>query len=154
MGKLTTIAVVLLTLPACVHTPDRVTLLAASHHVAQKPLNNGSSFNEINPGMFMRLPTDTIVDLNVGAYLNSYGKPSVAGFVSVPIIEGLDLFGGLAWYPLDGRTFGVSLGDVVPIAGVQATLGNVVVQVTPSDCQFTCAVVSMGLTFDIGEAAQ
>lgn len=130
--------------------PDRMQIMAASYHVADKPLNNGKRFNPVNPGVFLTWEGEP-VNLTAGAYYNSYRKPSVAAFASLPLIEeggfALDVFGGAAYYPEDGRTSPISIGDIVPMVGVQARYEYLYVNVMPSDCAFTCAVVSTGFTF-------
>lgn len=129
--------------------PDRVSLLLGSHHVDAK-----YDFNERNPGVFLTWERSR-VDWTVGVYDNSFGKPSVAVTAALPVTQWergeVSLFAGLALYPGDGRYFAVHAGDVVPIGGLQVRHGNVFMQVIPSDGVITDAIVSFGLTFQIGQ---
>ncbi|SFP86543.1 hypothetical protein [Tranquillimonas alkanivorans] len=127
--------------------PDRLSLLLGSKHV-----NAGMEFQEVNPGVFLTWEDRTALDLEftVGAYQNSYSKASTALVVGQnwSLAEELEvgLFGGLAHYPEDGRTFGVHAGDVVPMGGVQGRYKNMFIQVMPSDGKMADAIVSFGLT--------
>lgn len=129
--------------------PDRVALLFGSRHI-----NPTSEFEELNPGVFAVWDaerTNWPVDISLGAFRNSYGRGSVAALAAWPVWQGnnaeLSLFGGLAHYPEDGRRFLVSLGDVVPLGGVQLRAGPVVTQLIPGDGEVTDATLTFGLTF-------
>lgn len=127
--------------------PDRVSVLFGSHHV-----NASRSFEEVNPGVFVTWENPRL-HWTVGAYRNSYGRASVSATVALPVLrwrEGeASLFAGAALYPKDGRTFGVHVGDVVPLAGVQVRHQNMFMQVIPLDGNLADAVVSVGVTFPI-----
>lgn len=127
--------------------PDRVSILLGSRHPgANVP------YEQVNPGVFLTWEDRGAwgLDYSLGVYRNSYGRASVAGTVALPVIERgqfqAAVFGGLAVYPGNGDQFAVHAGDVVPIAGVQARLGNGFVQVMPGDGM---AVVTFGLTFPL-----
>ena len=126
--------------------PDRLSILLGSAHPGAD-----RAFEQVNPGVFMTWEDRALgMDYSVGAYRNSFGRASVAATVALPVIEQgrfqLALFGGLALYPGNGADFAIHAGDVVPIAGLQARLGNGFVQVMPGDGM---AVVAFGLTFPI-----
>lgn len=144
----TVLAMLLLGAPASADI-DRVSILAGSHHADAK-----LQFNEFNPGVFLTFEGDT-VDWSVGAYKNSFGKNSVAATVAIPVIEWdhgeASVFAGLAYYPGDGRYFAVHAGDVVPIGGLQVRHENLFLQVIPSDGEITDAIVSFGVTFEVGQ---
>lgn len=145
--RMSTIGIVVIALGGCSHRPDRLTVMAGSHHVAAA---EGEKFNPINPGLIARFPGD-FIDINVGGYVNSYGRPSATVLASLPIIEtdNLDVavFAGAAYYPEDGRRFAYSMGDIVPVGGIEVRAGHFAIQIMPSDCVYTCAVVSAGLSF-------
>lgn len=129
--------------------PDRLSFLLGSYHVGAT-----QSFEEFNPGAFLtwtNLMWRGALDLTVGAYRNSYGDGSLAVTTAYPFVRtekwGLELFGGLAWYPGNGDQFSYSAGDVVPLAGLQARYRNVFVQAIPSGGSSVDAVLSFGLTF-------
>lgn len=126
--------------------PDRISVLLGSQHPGANV-----TFEQVNPGIFLTWEDrgSLGLDYSLGLYRNSYGRVSVAGTAALPIIERgafqAALFGGLAVYPGDGDQFAVHAGDVVPIAGVQARLGDGFVQIMPGDGM---AVVAFGLTFE------
>ena len=126
--------------------PDRLSFLIASKHVDAR-----TAFNETNPGVI--LTWEGRPGLSLRSYYNSYGRLSFAAAVTWVVVERgdfqLDLFAGGAFYPRDGRRFLVSLGDVVPIGGVQARWKNAFVQVIPSDGVETDAIIGLGLTFEL-----
>lgn len=131
--------------------PDRVSILLASHHV-----NATQGFEEINPGLFLTwtgVAWKERLDLGLGAYRNSYGHGSLAATAAVPLVRkeswGLELFGALAWYPGDGDKFRHAMGDVVPLAGLQARYRTLFVQAIPSSGTSTDGVLSFGLTFPL-----
>lgn len=132
--------------------PDRLSVLLGSHHAGAT-----IDFEEFNPGVFLSWEGPEAlggqVNYTAGIYRNSYGRASVSGTVGIDwaVAEDFDigLFGGLAYYPEDGRTFAVSYGDVVPIAGLQARYRNVFAQVLPSDGQFADAIFTVGITFPL-----
>ncbi|MEY8838577.1 hypothetical protein AB9K41_06065, partial [Cribrihabitans sp. XS_ASV171] len=122
-----------------------------SHHVGAT-----RNFEEFNPGLI--LVWDEMVwrgnlDLAVAGYRNSYGDGSLAVSLAYPFVKtedwGLDLFGGVAWYPGNGNQFSHAIGDAVPIAGLQARYRNVFVQAIPAGGQSADAVLSFGLTFSM-----
>lgn len=142
----------LLCLALCLGTPalaepDRVSILVGSYHI-----NPGSEFDESNPGLFLTWEEAGGGPLNVsvGAFENSYGRGAAAVLASYPFFENdtieLSVFGGVAHYPEDGRNFAVSIGDVVPLAGVQMQIGPTFFQFLPGDGNEADAVVSFGLT--------
>lgn len=136
----------LLATPA-VSDPDRVSILLGSRHIG------ASGFQEVNPGVFVTW--EGRVDTTVGVYHNSYGRTSVAVTAAVRVHEwqggALSLFAGAAHYPGDGRNFRVSVGDVVPLVGVQIQYGNTFAQIIPMDGKPVNAVVSFGVTFELGK---
>lgn len=131
--------------------PDRISVLLGSNHVGAT-----RSFEEVNPGIFLTW-TEALfagrADISVGAFRNSYGGGSVAAVTAFPIIRkkdwGIDLFGGLAWYPGEGQNFSTSAGDIIPLAGIQGRLGPTFVQVIPAGGNAVDATISFGLTFPL-----
>ncbi|MFC3614921.1 hypothetical protein ACFORG_14215 [Lutimaribacter marinistellae] len=129
--------------------PDRVSILLGSHHVGAT-----RNFEEFNPGIILvwdeRVWRGNL-DIAAGAYRNSYGDGSLALSLAYPFVKtddwGLDLFGGFSWYPGNGQQFSHAIGDVVPIAGLQARYRNVFMQAIPAGGQAADAVFSFGLTF-------
>jgi len=124
--------------------PDRVYILAGSKH-----LGTDYEFNEVNPGLFLAWEMEHF-DLTVGAYHNSYGKGSMAASVAYPLLRGddwsVDAFAGLATY------FNTTNPDIVPMAGIQARYGPAFVQYVPvPGGQYISGLISVGLTFQIGE---
>ncbi len=113
----------LMTAPASAQ--DRVALLMGSHHVDA----GDNRFQEVNPGLFL-----TWDDWTVGGYRNSYGDMSLALTRAWALTDHLDVFEGVATY--DGLR---------PIAGLQATIGPVFVQVIPSDGRATDAIITFGV---------
>lgn len=131
--------------------PDRASVLLGSHHV-----NASRNFEEANPGLFLTWSGamwQNRLDLGFGAFRNSYGDGSLAVTTAWPIARheswGIDLFGALAWYPGNGGQFSHALGDMVPLAGVQARYRNLFMQAIPSGGNTADAVISFGLTFGL-----
>ena len=127
--------------------PDRISFLLGSEHV-----NATRDFVEFNPGVFVTW--ERRFDWTVGAYRNSFGRSTIAGTVAFPFASGedwqIDLFAGAAWYPEDGRDFLISVGDIVPLAGIQGRWRYVFAQAIPQDGELADLVLSLGLTFPIG----
>lgn len=126
---------------------DRVSILLGSHHIG------ASGFNERNPGPFFTWEDRGGFDLSFGAYVNSYSRHSIAATAAFPLVpwaEGeVSAFVGAAYYPQDGRRMRVSVGDVIPLAGVQVRHGPFFAQLIPMDGQPVDALVSFGLTFSL-----
>lgn len=124
--------------------PDRVSILIGSHHVNAK-----IDFEQTNPGVFFTWEGDTL-DFSVGAYRNSFGRPSVSATFGLPVVEwdrgDISLLGGLAYYPEDGRTFALHVGDVVPIVGLSLRHDPFAIQIMPSDGYTTDAIISFMFT--------
>lgn len=120
---------------------DRVSLLVGSHHASAD-----SDFEENNPGLFLTWDRFT-----VGAYTNSYSRTSIAATYALPLWHGeewsVDLFAGVAHYPINGREFAIHAGDWVPIGGLQARYRQLFVQVMPSDGKAADAIFTFGMTF-------
>lgn len=141
-------AAVALTLaaPATADTPDRISILLGSKHIG------ANGFNEVNPGIFLTWEGDT-VDWTLGAFHNSYGKPSIAGTAYIALTEWeggeAGAFAGIAYYPEDGRRHKAHIGDLVPIAGLQARHGHTFIQFTPMNGKPVDALLSFGLTFPL-----
>ena len=142
---------------------DRASILIGSRHIgAGSPAITGvlsapavaSSYREVNPGLFLTWD-GAPVDVTVGVYANSYGRISLAALASVPVIDwdggALEVFGGVALYPQDGRRFALHAGDVVPLAGLTARHGTLFAQIMPGDGRNADAVVAFGLTFPLGD---
>lgn len=127
--------------------PDRIALHFGSFHAGAN-----EDFQEFNPGVFVSWERETI--LSIGVYQNSFDDVSIAATSAVPLTMGdgyrFDFFAGLAWYPDRGREFSVSVGDVVPLAGLRLTYGNAFVQLIPSNGKRVDAIISFGLTFPLG----
>ncbi|QGX99319.1 hypothetical protein EI983_14010 [Roseovarius faecimaris] len=125
--------------------PDRVSILLGSHHI-----NATRDFQEINPGVILTWQQSAL-GYSLGAYYNSYEDISVLGALSygveiAPEFE-LGVFGGLAWYPGEGDQFDHSIGDAVPLVGVQTRYRNAFVQLIPADGGTLDGLVTFGLTF-------
>ncbi|MDU8926708.1 hypothetical protein RXV86_04845 [Alisedimentitalea sp. MJ-SS2] len=125
--------------------PDRFSVLLGSHHI------NGTGFNEINPGLFATWERERWA-YSIGGYLNSYEKGSLAATAHLPLFHwdrgAISAFGGLAWYPGDGRRFSTRLGgDVVGIGGVELRQGNVFMQFVPMSTNSVDGLVTFGLTW-------
>lgn len=137
----------MIALPA-VASPDRVSVLLGSHHA-----NATLAFEQVNPGLFLTWENRGIFDLSLGAYRNSFGRPSVAVMAALPLwssdIAQISVFAGAAVDPGNGHQFTVHAGDVVPIGGLQARVGRVFVQIIPSDGKTTSAILTGGLTFPL-----
>ena len=141
------VAVATLTAATGAAAQDRVSILLGSHHVNAK-----TNFEEFNPGAFITWEGETL-DWTVGGFRNSYGGGSAAVTVGYPVLRRpwgqVALMGGLAIYPNEGNRFKYHAGDVIPLVGVRARVGNGFVQVFPSDGKTTDAIISFGLTFDV-----
>lgn len=127
--------------------PDRASVLLGSRHIG------ATGYEEFNPGVFLTWEWDR-VQWNVGVYQNSYGKPSAAATVALPIIRWddgeLSAFLGGAYYPEDGRHQAIHLGDFIPMGGVQLRHRSLFMQVFPMDGKPVDAIISFGLTFELG----
>ncbi|MEO0864980.1 MAG: hypothetical protein AAFY39_10420 [Pseudomonadota bacterium] len=131
-------------------TADRVTVLLGSHHAGAS-----GQYEEFNPGLFYTWEGRR-AGWSLGAYRNSYGEISLAGAVARPLVRWddgeLSVFAGIAHYPNDGRRFDTHIGgDVVGLAGVQVRYRNVLVQALPYQEGSAKALLSFGLTFDVGQ---
>lgn len=130
--------------PALSAGPDRISVHLGSVHV-----NAQEDFEEFNPGLF--LSWDRQLSYTFGAFRNSYGDLSVAATAAVPILHRptyrMQVFGGLAYYPDNGRNFRVNFGDVVPVAGLRLFYRNAFVQFLPGDGNQADAVFSFGFSF-------
>lgn len=129
--------------------PDQVSILLGSYHVGAT-----RDFEEFNPGVILtwkELLWQNRLDVGFGIFRNSYGDASVVATTALPLVRnrnwGLDLFAALATYPGEGDQFSHSIGDVVPIAGLQARYRNVFVQAIPSGGNSVDATLTYGLTF-------
>lgn len=133
--------------------PDRISLLLGSKHFGS------SGYNENNPGLFATWEKEN-VHLSLGAFHNSFSKPSIAATAYIPMLEwdngNAGPFVGLAYYPEDGRRHPINIGDVIPLAGLQARQKNLFIQLTPMDGKPVDALISFGLTLNLkkGKAAQ
>lgn len=127
---------------------DRISILTGSSHVGAP-----GQFEEFNPGIFYTWD-DRKIDISAGIYRNSYGGTSVAVTGALPLIEWdrgeLAAFAGLALYPGDGQHFKHSLGDVVPLAGLQVRHDPFFMQVIPMDGDPVDVLLSFGLTWHVG----
>lgn len=128
---------------------DRISVLIGSHHVGAP-----GQFEEFNPGVFYTWD-DRTVDLSAGIYRNSYGGVSVAGTAALPLVSWesgeVAAFAGLALYPGDGDRFKYSIGDVVPLAGLQVRQGHAFAQIIPMDGDPVDVLVSFGITWEVGQ---
>lgn len=127
--------------------PDRVSLLLGSEH-----LGATRSFNEFNPGVFLTWEGRTL-DYSLGTFYNSYENVSALGSVgyNFEIAPNLDIgaFAGLAYYPGEDDQFDVSVGDVVPIVGLQTSYRQAFVQFIPADGDTLDGLLTFGLSFDL-----
>lgn len=126
--------------------PDRYSVLLGSHHIG------GSGFNEVNPGLFATWERERTA-LSFGVFLNSYERVSLSATSYLPLKRWENgtagLFGGLAYYPENGRDFKTHLGgDIVFIGGAQVQFGNVFMQFIPMNADSADGLISFGLTFD------
>lgn len=146
MIRVIALILALLAMPAAAQ--DRITLMLGSAHVA-----DGGRYDGRNPGLILTWES-TRADISIGAYRNSYGRGSLVAMAALPVITRddwrLGLALGLAWYPQDGRTFPVHLGDVVPLAGLQLRHRNLALLILPGDGRTSRATIAAGLTFPIG----
>lgn len=144
--RLAALLLMLLLPSAVLAGPDRVSILLGSEH-----FNATEEFQEFNPGII--LTWERNLDYSVGVYYNSYEEVGALAAVSYDFWEGqnwaLGVFGALALYPGDGDRFKVSVGDVVPLAGLQGRYGNVFAQLIPGNGRTTDAVLAVGLTFEL-----
>jgi hypothetical protein len=144
MFKAITITLALIATP--IHAgPDRVSITLGSQHVGST-----YEFDNRNLGLFLSWGSTS-----VGVYHNSFSKTSVAVTQALPLIRKDDaevnLFVGLSLYPGDGDKFVAHVGNVVLIGGVQARYKNAFIQVMPGDGVNLDAVVTAGLTFELGK---
>ncbi|MBU2982581.1 hypothetical protein KO498_12250 [Lentibacter algarum] len=128
--------------------PDRFSVLLGSKHIG------ATGFNELNPGLFATWERETWA-YSFGAYVNSYERGSLAATAHYPLTRwksgDLSLFGGLAWYPKDGRRFNTHIaGDVVAIGGLHLRQGHVFVQLVPMTAGGADGLLSFGLTWETG----
>ncbi|UYV39073.1 hypothetical protein N4R57_08705 [Rhodobacteraceae bacterium D3-12] len=129
--------------------PDRFSILLGSKHIG------ASGFHEVNPGVFATWEGEKL-GYSIGAYVNSYKRGSVAVAAHLPLFQwekgGVSAFGGLAWYPGDGHRFKTHLGnDIVGIGGLELRHGHVYVQFLPNDAGGARGLVTLGLTWDVGQ---
>lgn len=140
-------AALAMTMPtASFSNPDRVSFLLGSHHV-----NASRDFQEINPGVI--LTWERQFNYSIGLYYNSYEEisPLVSVGYDWDIAKDFDIgaFFAVAVYPGDGDEFNHSLGDVVPLVGLQARYKNAFVQFIPADGDSLDALFTFGLTFEL-----
>lgn len=135
--------------------PDRVSILTQSEHIGFR----FDGFNEKNLGVILTwenaLGRD--LDVNLGAYKNSYARGSVMASVSwTPIDVGQCEFGafaGVVNYPIEGRHQPVSIGgtDLIAMAGLQARCGNFFINAMPASPDMSRGIVAAGITMEIGK---
>lgn len=88
--------------------------------------NSGDArgFQEFNPGVSLTWEKEAL-DYSIGGFYNSYEDVSVLGLIGydVEIATKLEVgaFAGLAYYPGGGDRFSMSVGDMVPLIGLQTT---------------------------------
>ncbi|GFE48281.1 hypothetical protein So717_00340 [Roseobacter cerasinus] len=127
--------------------PDRVSILLGSEH-----FNATEDFREFNPGVFLTWEGQTF-DYSVGVFQNSYSNVSPLVSISYDIEVAPEFevgaFAGLAVYPGEGDRFDHSIGNVIPLIGLQARYRNVFAQLLPAAGQSTDGVLAFGLTFDL-----
>ena len=142
---LLTLAAAFCAVPVAAEPPDRISLHLGSAHFGVE-----TDFEEINPGVF--LTWERRLNYSVGAFRNSYGRMSVAATAGYDLWEQgrarLEVFGGLAHYPKDGRRLTGWSHDFVPLVGLRAHYDPVFISVLPGDGDTMDGVVTFGLTFD------
>jgi hypothetical protein len=139
--------------------PNRLSFTLGSHHTFAMPKVAGEHWTEANPGVFLTWERRALgLDYSAGVYRNSFGDASVAAVAALPIASWhhrtlgdgqVALFGGLAHYPGRGDLFAVSVGDIVPLGGLQVRQGNFFAQVLPGKFDPVEVVVSFGMTFSL-----
>ena len=126
--------------------PDRLSFLLGSYHASP-----AQEFEEFNPGVF--LTWEGQVDTTVGLFRNSYGRAALSATADWTLYErdrfAFSVFAGAAYYPGDGDRFRIHLGDLIPLAGLQARFGPTFVQLLPSDGAQTDGVLTFGVTFPL-----
>lgn len=131
--------------PALAEGPNRLSVLLGSHH-----LDANLAFEEKNPGVFLDWLRADGLSWSLGAYRNSFGKPTVAALAGLNLFESetmrFDLFGGLAHYPGDGRKNRFSIGDLTPLAGLRAEYRGLFVLAIPSDGKVTDGILAFGVS--------
>ncbi|MGZ2257883.1 hypothetical protein [Roseobacter sp. A03A-229] len=125
--------------------PDRLSILLGSEHFDAQ-----EDFREFNPGVFLTWEGPTF-DYTVGVFQNSYSNVSplisIGYDIEVATEFEVGAFAGLAIYPGEGDRFDHSIGNVVPLIGLQARYRNFFAQLLPADGQSTDGVLAFGLTF-------
>ncbi|MEM6728356.1 MAG: hypothetical protein AAF618_07640 [Pseudomonadota bacterium] len=138
------LALMLSTATSASAEPDRISLLLGSHHIG------GGDFEEFNPGIFFTWERPR-ADFTVGAYRNSYGEFSAAASAALPIYEWrtgeLEAFAGAAYYENADDVSDYTLGDFVPLAGLQVRQGYVFSQFIPASNDDFNGLVTFGITF-------
>ncbi|MEO9652866.1 MAG: hypothetical protein ABJ360_26375 [Roseobacter sp.] len=146
---LTTIGAALATafsaIPASAN-PDRISVLLGTSHI-----NAQRDFQEFNPGIFFTWERQ--LNYSVGLFYNSYEEisPLVSVGYDYEIASDFDIgaFLAVAVYPGDGDEFSHSIGDVVPLVGLQARYKNVFTQFIPADGEALDGLFTFGLTFEL-----
>ncbi|MDF1671039.1 MAG: hypothetical protein P1U83_15640 [Roseovarius sp.] len=127
--------------------PDRLSFLLGTEHFGAT-----RDFQEINPGAFLTWEKKTF-DYSVGAFYNSYSEVSVLASIgySYEILPEFEVgaFSGLAVYPGDGHRFDASVGDVVPMVGLQTRYRNIFAQFIPAEGTSVDSLLAVGLTFNL-----
>lgn len=122
--------------------PDRVSVLLGAHHLG------ADGFEEFTPGVF--LTWDNRLEYSVGVFSNSYGDFSAAFSAGYPIAEwengAVHAFGGLAYYENAEDVSDFTVGDIVPLAGIQLRQGRVFTQLIPMDGTPVDAIITLGIT--------
>lgn len=133
--------------------PDRMTVSLGSKHFASK-----YELNEVNPGVFLswNVSKDKRWKVTGGVYKNSYGKPSAAAFGSYSIYRNrkhdveVSVFGGVAYYPEDGRyQIPGWKHDIIPMGGLEVRYKNIAVQAYPVFSDNVKGMVSIGITIPL-----
>lgn len=137
MKNAITAAAVAVTLATTAHAgPDRVSATVGSFHVPR------GDYEEFNPGLFLGWYDERGNDWTVGAYRNSYGDLSVAGTRGWALNDQWSLIAGVAYYPDADKHFKYHAGNLIPLAGIRWSNGNVFVQAIPG-------VFAFGLTWEL-----
>lgn len=127
--------------------PDRLSFSISSNHIGAVV-----QYNERNPGVFVTWEHPHH-DINVGAYKNSFSKLSVLSTVSLQMYKtedfSFEVFVGGAYYPEDGRTFALHVGDFIPLGGLQVRYKNIFSQIIPMNSPNAKAILTFGVSFSL-----
>jgi len=119
--------------------------------LASVHINGTADLNEQNPGLGLGCQLRENLAVEAGVFRDSFNNTSVYGIGILTRQWGparIGAFAGIARYPDAAVNIALpSIGDWIPVAGLQGEMGPVLLRLLPQDGVFADAVVTLQLKF-------